>query len=56
VHVDLRRGKTDALGRIHRLEQVVDETTDPLVDRSHRPGDLVQARVGIAKDVELAHL
>ena len=32
VHVDLRRGEADAFGGVHRLEHVVDETTDAIVD------------------------
>ena len=48
--------EADALGGVHRLEHVVDETTNPIVDRRDRPGHLVQARIGVAKDVELAHL
>ena len=33
-----------------RLEHVVDQVADALVDRGHRLGDGVQARVGVAKD------
>jgi hypothetical protein len=29
---------------------------DAIVDGRHRPGHLVQARIGVAKDVELTHL
>ena len=56
VHVDLRRGEADAFGGVHRLEHVVDELADALVDCRHRPGHCVQARIGVAKDVELGHL
>ena len=55
MHVDLRRGQAHAFGLVHRLLHVVDEAADALVDRGHRAGDGVQARVGIAQDVQLGH-
>ena len=39
-----------------RLEHVVDELADARVDLGDRLGDGVQARIGVAEDVQLGHL
>ena len=46
VHIDLRRGEADALGRVHRLEHVVDESRDSGVDGA-RPAPLWYAVEGL---------
>ena len=56
VNVDLGRREADTIGPVHGLEHVVDQAADPLVDGRDRTRDLVQARIGVAKDVELTHL
>ena len=56
VLVDLGRGQADAFGAVHGLEHVVDEPADSRIDGVDRTGDLVQARIGVAEDVELGQL
>jgi hypothetical protein len=55
VHVDLRRREADAVGVEHRLEHVVDEAPDAVVDLRHGRGHAVQAVVGITQDVQQGH-
>jgi hypothetical protein len=50
VHVDLRGGQTDAVGVGHRLEHVVDQPPDAIVDLANGPRHRVQARVGVSED------
>ena len=56
VHVDLRRGQADAIGFVHRVQHVVDQRADARVDGGHRFGHRVQARIGVAKDGQQAHV
>ena len=55
MHVDLRRGQTDALRGIHALEHFVDQQPNAVIDFANRLGDDVQTRIWIAQDVQLGH-
>ena len=55
VHVDLRRGQADAVGGVHRLEHVVDQFGGCARRPPHRLGHRVQARIGVAEDVQSSH-
>jgi hypothetical protein len=53
--VDLRRGEADPLGRVHRLQHVVDELADGVVDDGHRLCLGAQTRIRILEDRKLRH-
>ena len=55
VHVDLARRKTDTLGGIHGLQQIVDQLTHRVINRRHGHGLGPQARVWILQNCELCH-
>ena len=55
VHVDLRRRQADAVGLVHGFEHVVHELPDACIDRLHRAGDRVQARVWVTENGSNGH-
>ena len=55
VYVDLSGGETDALGRVHGLEQIVRQLTQCVINHRHRCGLLPQPWIGILQDYELCH-
>ncbi len=48
---DLRRGETDALRGVHRLEHLVDQLLELRVEDGHRRAGLRQHRIGILHDL-----
>ncbi|WP_255505626.1 hypothetical protein [Alkalisalibacterium limincola] len=55
MHIDLGGGQADARRLVHRLEHVVDQRTQFVVDLLHRRGQRPQARIGEFEDFELGH-
>src|SRR5690606_10221547 len=47
---DLRRGQSDAVGRVHRLDHVGGEALELLVEARHRAGAAPQYRVAVEHD------
>ena len=47
MDVDLRRGKTDARGRVHRLQHIGRQTADVVVDLLDGLRARSQTRIGI---------
>jgi hypothetical protein len=52
---DLRRRQPDPRGGVHRLEHVVHEAADPVVDGDDRPRLGLQPRIGRDEDFEQSH-
>jgi hypothetical protein len=54
-HADLDRRKANAVGRIHRLDHVIDERADIRIDFHDGFRNDFQARIGRGKDGAYAH-
>ena len=55
MHVNLRGSEADAVGLVHGFQHVVDQLANARIDGFDRLGHRVQARIGIAEDVQTCH-
>jgi hypothetical protein len=55
MNVDLGGGQPDAGRGVHGFRHVLDQLADAGIHCLDRPGDSVQARIGIVQNVELGH-
>ena len=55
MDIDLGSGQTDALRRLHRFHEIIDESGQAGIEPGHRFGDLAQAWVWVFEDLETRH-
>ena len=55
IEVLVPGGQADPGSGVHRLQQVIDEPSDALINPGHRRSHDAQARIGVMQDVQLSH-